>query len=639
MNRNAISEQVKELIAKDLHIFAKYVLSWQESYALRKHESGGLQNTRMSCAKTKLAVLTSKVKKALIKHGEHGGLNEPRDVDLYYGAVRGWVCNCFLRGYLTWGPRSKKEHPEKEWRNIPIDQVALGMMKAIDELTMSKESRLVGRMVPLLLNLIPEEKIAEELGADVEAVRQYRRRIYDAAKRKCLQDALAMEVIYNRDERWVSDLFVAGWDEGCIARELDRKKLDVTKILDKAYRTQSLSNITTEQLPELRKTMVEKAVQGYSVTTIAESMKAREEWGEERVERFLDMEARKQALTDLNRRLPQLAGWRVILLRAVAGADLADQDVADGDGVDPNEVLSTVAAIQSWVKTKYGKEKKRMREVCERGIVELQESWSQSWNVRESGSQSDCRSDCRLAAASLKWSDCGRVGDVAPCGLSRFDENQAGGQDPYAGWENCRECLPGHETLPVRNKLMVLRVVEHGVKPEYRAAARKFLIARLPGVLWWWNHQPGDNRPEREIELSEVVDLLESLKNLLEEESPGVTVARLATEGNSIATIAEQCDMKPSDVRSILGLIASARKLEDETGLSKAVDLLESLRDSYGGKSPEATVARLATEGNSIATIAGQCGMKPPDVRSILSWIASKYLERKKYGLTICWER
>ena len=563
MNGYAIRKQVENLVEDDMHIFAKHVLSWPESYAfMHKSVHDSKYYNRVSCARRKLTILKDKVADAFVARGD---FNELHDVNLYYDAVRNWVCNCFLRGYLTWG---------KRWQCTPIDRTARGMMIAVDALTMSRESRLLECMVPRLLGRMEEEQIAEELGTDVEAVRQYRRRIYVAAKRKCLQDALAMEVINDRDERWVVGLFVAGWDEACIARELDREELEVTGILDKVYRTQSLSSIDTARLSEHRRKMVDLAVANVSLNGIADEI----DENEETVDGTLNKLARRKALMDLGRRLSQLAGWRVILLRAVAGCDLADQDVADGDGVDPHEVLSTVAAVQSWVKTKYGDSKKRMKEACERGIVELQESW----NVRSDEPQ---QQHCRLAAASLKWSDCEVVRDVASCGLSRLGEElSAIDSDSYAKWGNCRlfRCLWDH-TLPVRNRLQVLQEVEDGVElnmEEYKAAALNFLIARLPGILWWW-----DLRPKGSNEISK-----------------------------------------------------AARKLEKEIGLDTAVDILKSLKNRHE-TATVATVARLATEGNSIATIAKRCDMTPPDVRSTLSLIASRYLERTKHGLAACWER
>ena len=310
------------------------------------------------------------------------------------------------------------------------------------------------------------------------------------------------------------------------------------------------------------------------------------------MEIFLNKLAREQALKDLNRRKASLQRWRKVLLHAVNGhgigkiAELCDLTNLD----DVVAVLSRVAAIQSWVRAgvkawvkKKDMQKIYMEKACEEGIVELQESWKVDRDpIRHQY--------CRLAADSLKWSDCEVVRDVASCWLSqpgKKDQARADGEDPYAEWGECRlfKCLSDRSN-PVKDRLRVLQEVERGVELEYKAAARKFLIVKLPGVLWWWDLQS-----------------------------------------------------EPRNARD------TARKLKEEkkkegAGLSRAVDLLKALKET------DATVARLATEGHSIAIIAGRCNKTGPDIREILSEIASRKTvipflpkEQRYARLTACWER
>lgn len=286
MNGDDVKAQVVGLVKRDLHIFSKHVLSWPESHAFiwerehgipdRKHEPKRYKRhkDRMGPAMSKITILKYKLAGAF---SEHDFNDEPDGVNLYYEAVRGWVCNCFSRGYLTWGGK-------KQWKHTPIDRAARGMMLAVDALTMSsRESRLVECMVPLLVRNMPVEQIAAKLDIDVETVKRDRLRISEIAKEKCLQDALAKNAM-KEDETLVVGLFVAGWKVACIAGELNKKESDVRKTIDRVYRKQSLPSM--EKLPEFHryskyyKRIVRRAVSGKAGDEIAEEIDGDEGWKE-----------------------------------------------------------------------------------------------------------------------------------------------------------------------------------------------------------------------------------------------------------------------------------------------------------------------------------------------------------------------
>ena len=590
MCRDDISKRIDTLVGENWHAVTTHLLEWPESYAFyHREEHVGLRaNHRSSSAKRKLDIFKAGVVDALIAHGVRKS-----DIDTYYDPIRNWVCTCFLRGYITWG----KESDWKDKQNM-IKEFALGMMVAVDELTISTEDIvLVERIVPHLLKRRPCKYIAEELDSEVDAIKEDCQRIDKLATTKCLQDALVVTTDHlSDDERQVSGLFVSGQSVTSIVekyanpgRDAEKVKKTINGVVQKAtllkllkrmeerIRNRNFPPRMSEAVYLQRRDIFKAIVAGVSVEYIAKnqdlsSLMAKEKPHEEKiksVESYVEFEVGRKILLDLQAEYSKLKQRRESLLRAMGGhpTDLTGPDV---------EVLSTVAMIQSWVrvwvKTKYRESKKHIGEAYRRGIVELQESWNVD---SDSADPSSSRRRCRLATTSFNmWNNCARYsGGPQSCGLSLDPaEGQASGQASYNEWGECRFLGDGADQhLPMYNRLVCLREVEKVVEKNYRAAARNFVSAKLPEVRWWWDQWPGEAGSEERrwrersqidlqkyardleasIDLSTVVDLLKWLRG---EEA---RIVRLATEGHSIATIAGKCDKTKGYIRGVLSKIAA----------------------------------------------------------------------------------
>ena len=595
MCRDDISKRIETLVGNDCHAVTRHLLKWPESYALYHEEYVGHRaNHRRSSAMRKLNIFKVGVVDALIAHGVGKS-----DIDTYYDPIRNWVNTCFLRGYITWG----KEIDWNDKKN-QIKELALGMMVAVDGLTISTEDiDLVKRIVPRLLNGKSCEYIAEELDSEVNAVKENCQRIDKIARTKCLQNALVVPTDHlpmSNDERQVSGLFVARQSERFIAGMENKTLGKVKEILDGVVRKAASLNLSISMAKHPCRDIFTEIAAGVSFENIANNKNLNSILKEKDIKSYVESEVKRKILLDLQEGHSQLINKqrRESILRATGGhpTDLAGPDV---------EVLSTVAMIQSWIRVwvrKKHRGKARIGDEYRRGIVELQESWNvDSDSVAPSSS---LRRRCRLATTSfIMWNNCvGYSGGPFSCGLSldpAINKGRASGQVSYNEWGKCRFLGDDADRhLPLYNRLRCLHEVEKMVEEIYGAAARNFVSAKLPEVRWWWDQWPGEAGSE---------------------EDGGAEM--------------EPC-FSPDPVTEDKYFTDRARRLEAQIGLSEVVTRLKQLVKRLGEE--EARIVRMATEGHSIDTIAAKCDK----TRCYIYDVLSKTAAIPEYStLTRCWKR
>ena len=315
LSNNAVRDRVAQLVGRHLLEFSRHVLSWPEAYAFFHGTAtrGSTRDNRAMRANAKLTILKDQIEDAFVAH--HITTNSA--IGYYFGPTVHWVCNCFRRGYLTWGTGGRRG-----WTRIPLTPLVRGMMAAIDALTISPRSFDVAkRVVPHILNGCSNDVIATNLNMNVQVVEEARSAIARAAEQHSLQSVLLhgvmgdKEDVLSRTECMMVGLFVAGLTADSIAKEMAIDVASVRQTLSSLVRRQRLQRVNVHGLPQLQRRMVELATAGMNDTNVATDIGT----DAKTVAITLTKLADRQALTALVKHIGARARWRAVLPRAMAG--------------------------------------------------------------------------------------------------------------------------------------------------------------------------------------------------------------------------------------------------------------------------------------------------------------------------------